>query len=199
MTTLDTVIVGAGQAGLGVSHYLQQDQRQHVVFERGRIGESWLAQRWDSFKLNTPNFMNVLPGLPYDGPEPDGFWRQADLVHYFQRYVEHFQLPVRTGVTVVSVEPAADEAGFIVQTTSDGQAAAPVFSRSIVIAAGIQHTPKLPPFRARIPDSITQVHTANYRSATALPPGAVVVVGSGQSGCQIVEDLLAAGRTVYLS
>jgi len=198
VTTLDTVIVGAGQAGLGVSYFLQRDRRQHIVFERGRIGESWLAQRWDSFKLNTPNFMNVLPGLPYDGPEHDGFWRRDELVHYFQRYVEHFQLPVRTGVTVISVERTEDEERFIVNTRIDGQVEESVLSRSIVIASGIQQTPKSPSIRSRIPDNITQLHTANYRSATVLPPGAIVVVGSGQSGCQIAEDLLSAGRTVYL-
>jgi putative flavoprotein involved in K+ transport len=198
VTTLDTVIVGAGQAGLGVSYFLQRDRRQHTVFERGRIGESWLAQRWDSFKLNTPNFMNVLPGLPYDGPEHDGFWRRDELVNYFQRYVEHFQLPVRTGVTVFSVERTKDGERFIVNTRIDGQGEEPVLSRSIVIASGIQQTPKSPPIRARIPGNITQLHTANYRSAAVLAPGAIVVVGSGQSGCQIAEDLLSAGRTVYL-
>jgi putative flavoprotein involved in K+ transport len=159
MTTLDTVIVGAGQAGLGVSYFLQRDGRKHVVFERGRIGESWLSQRWDSFKLNTPNFMNVLPGLPYDGPEPDGFWTRDDLLHYFQRYVKHFQLPVRTGVTVVSVEQAEDQQRFILKTRTDRQIEESVLSRS---------------------------------------PGAILVVGGGQSGCQIAEDLLSAGRTVYL-
>jgi len=102
MTTMDAVIVGAGQGGLGVSYFLQQNGHSHVVFERGRVGESWSSQRWDSFKLNTPNFMSALPGLPYDGPQADGFGRRDELVHYFQRYVEHFQLPVRTGVTVVS-------------------------------------------------------------------------------------------------
>jgi len=127
MTTLDTVIVGAGQAGLGVSYFLQQNGRQHIVFEQGRIGESWLSQRWDSFKLNTPNFMNVLPGFHYDGLEPDGFWRSDELVHYFQRYVEQFQLPVRTGVTVVSVEQSEDEGYFIVKTnTLNDEAAAHV-------------------------------------------------------------------------
>jgi len=198
VTTLDSVVVGAGQAGLGVSYFLHQDHRPHIVFERGRIGESWLAQRWDSFKLNTPNFMNILPGLPYDGPEPDGFWRQDELVHYFQRYVEHFQLPVRTEVAVVSVEQAEDAERFIVKTRIDGQDAEPVLSRSIVIASGVQQTPKFPPMRSRMPDDITQLHTANYHSATVLPPGAIVVVGSGQSGCQIAEDLLSAGRIVYL-
>ena len=198
MTTLDTVIVGAGQAGLGVSYFLQQDGRKHIVFERGRIGESWLSQRWDSFKLNTPNFMNALPGLPYDGPEPDGFWRPDELVTYFQRYVEHFQLPVRTGVTVVSVERAEDEERFLVKTRPAGQAEESVLSRSIVIACGSQQAPKFPPTRSRIPHNITQLHPANYRSPTALPPGAIVIVGSGQSGCQIAEELLSAGRTVYL-
>jgi putative flavoprotein involved in K+ transport len=198
MTTLDTVIVGAGQAGLGLSYFLRRDGRQHIVFERGRIGESWLSQRWDSFKLNTPNFMNLLPGLPYEGPEPDGFWLRDEWVSYLQRYVEHFQLPVRTGVPVVSIKQAADEERFIVKTRTADQVEESVLSRSVVIAAGIQHTPKYPPIRSRIPQDITQLHTADYRSAAALPEGAVVIVGSGQSGCQIAEDLLSAGRTVYL-
>jgi len=198
LTTLDTVIVGAGQAGLGVSYFLQRDGCKHVIFERGRIGESWLAQRWDSFRLNTPNFMNVLPGLPYDGSEPDGFWQRDELVHYFRRYVEHFRLPVRTGITVVSVEQTEDEECFIVKTRIKGQIEESELSRSVVIASGIQHTPKFPPIRFQIPDNIAQLHTADYRNATALAPGAIVVVGSGQSGCQIAEDLLSAGRTVYL-
>jgi putative flavoprotein involved in K+ transport len=198
MTTLDTVIVGAGQAGLGASYFLQRDGRRHVVYERGRIGESWLSQRWDSFRLNTLNFMNVLPGLPYDGTEPDGFEGQDELVGYFQRYVEHFQLPVRTGTAVAAIERAEKGEGFIVKTRTGGQAEESVSSRSVVVASGIQHRPKFPPIRSRIPGEVTQLHTADYRSATALPPGAVVVVGSGQSGCQIAEDLLSAGRTVYL-
>lgn len=119
MKTLDAVIVGAGQAGLGVSYFLQKDRRDHVVFEQGRIGESWLSQRWDSFKLNTPNSMNVLPGLPYEGPEPDGFWARDELIRYFQRYVSYFKLPVRTGVNVVSVERTDDEKRFIVRTMNN--------------------------------------------------------------------------------
>ncbi len=198
MKTLDTVIVGAGQAGLGVSYFLRQDRRQHIVFERGRIGESWLAQRWDSFKLNSPNFMNGLPGLIYDGSEPDGFWRPDELVDYFQRYVESFQLPVQTGTSVISVERTNDIEGFIVNTSIDGQVEESVLSRSVVIASGSQKMPKIPSIRSQIPDNITQLHTADYRNASALPPGAIVIVGSGQSGCQIAEDLLAAGRDVYL-
>jgi putative flavoprotein involved in K+ transport len=198
MKLLDTVVVGAGQAGLGVSYFLQQNGCKHIVFEQGRIGESWLSQRWDSFKLNTPNFINVLPGFDYDMPEPDGFWRPDELVHYFQEYIEHFQLPVRTGVAVVSVEQSEDEGHFIVKTKTNGQREEITTSRSVVIASGSQRTPKFPAARSRIPDDIVQLHTADYRSAAELPPGAIVVVGSGQSGCQITEDLLSAGRTVYL-
>jgi putative flavoprotein involved in K+ transport len=198
VTTLDTVIVGAGQAGLGVSYFLQQDRREHVIFERGRVGESWLSQRWDSFKLNTPNFMSVLPGLPHDGPEPDGFMPRDELVRYFQRYVGQFRLPVRTGVSVVSVEQTDDKERFIVKTSTTGQEQESVSGRSVVIASGSQQTPGSPPIRSRIPGTVTQLHTADYRNAASLPPGAIVVVGSGQSGCQVAEDLLSSGRTVYL-
>jgi putative flavoprotein involved in K+ transport len=199
MTELDAVIVGAGQAGLGVSYFLQRDGRKHIVFEHGRIGESWLSQRWDSFRLNTPNFMNVLPGLPYDGLEPDGFWSRDEYVAYLRSYVDHWHLPVRTHVTVVSVEQANGEERFIVRTTTDGQAEESLSSRSIVIASGMQRTPKFPPARSAMPHDIRQLHTADYQRPIALPPGAVLVVGSAQSGCQIAEELLLSGRTVYLS
>ena len=198
MQTLGTVIVGAGQAGLGISYFLQQTGHQHIVLEQGRIGESWLSQRWDSFQLNTPNLMNVLPGLPYDGAEPDGFWRAEDLADYFQRYVHRFQLPVRTGVTVRSVERSEAGEGFILKTRTDAHGDESIASRSVVIASGILRIPKFPAIRSKLPDEILQLHTAYYRNAESLPPGAVVVVGGGQSGCQITEDLLAAGRTVYL-
>ncbi len=143
--------------------------------------------------------MNVLPGLPYDGPEPDGFWSRDEYIAYLRSYVDHWRLPVRTRVTVVSVEQAKGEEHFIVRTTGDGQAEESVSSRSIVIASGMQRTPKFPPIRSAMPHDIRQLHTADYRSPSALPPGAVLVVGSAQSGCQIAEELLLAGRTVYLS
>jgi putative flavoprotein involved in K+ transport len=196
---LDAVIVGAGQAGLAASYYLTQDGCEHQVFERGRIGESWLSQRWDSFRLNTPNFMNALPGLPYDGAEAGGFSTAEELARQYEEYAERFHLPVQTGVRVSSVRQADDGQYFVVEsTTANGPAREPVLSRSIVIASGVQRTPRIPALRSQIPANITQLHTAEYRNAEALPPGAVVVVGSGQSGCQIAEDLLSAGRTVYL-
>jgi len=195
---LDAVVVGAGQAGLGSSYFLQRDGHAHVVFERGRVGETWLSQRWDTFQLNTPNFMNTLPGLPYQGPEPDGFWRQQELVAYFQDYVDHFRLPVQTGVKVISLAQAEDKSHFIVKAQVNGGADETVLCRSVIVAAGIQCVPKIPGFHNKVPKDITQLHTADYRNPQALPPGAVVVVGSAQSGCQIVEDLLSAGREVYL-
>ena len=198
MTMLDTVIVGAGQAGLGVSYFLQQNGNNHIVYERGRIGESWVSQRWDSFRLNTPNVRNALPGLSYNGPDADGFSRPETLLNYFQGYVDRFQLPVRTGVTVISVERADDQESFLVRTRTDDGQEESVASRSVVIASGIQRVPRIPALQAKLPGHMTQHHTGDYRNPQGLPPGAVVVVGSGQSGCQITEDLLAAGRTVYL-
>lgn len=197
-SVLDTIVVGAGQAGLGTSYFLQRDHHSHIVFERGRIGESWLSQRWDSFQLNNPNIFSALPGFPYEGVEPDGFWRRDELIAYFHRYVERSRLPVRIGVTVVSIKRDVKTGHFVVETNADGQTPEKVSSRSVVIASGLQQSPKIPPARSAVPANITQMHTAAYRNAAALPPGAVVVVGSAQSGVQIAEDLLAAGRKVYL-
>ena len=198
MSILDAIIVGGGQAGLGVSYFLQQYELKHLLFERGQIGESWRSQRWDSFRLNTPNLRNSLPGLPYDGTDPEGFSPVGTLVDSFQRYVDRFQLPVRTGVDVISVERADDGQSFVVKTQTQGGQEESFTSRSVVVACGIQRFPKIPALGAKFPSTIMQCHTADYRNPQSLPPGAVLVVGSGQSGCQITEDLLAAGRTVYL-
>jgi putative flavoprotein involved in K+ transport len=132
----------------------------------------------------------------YDGPEPDGFWLRDDLVRSFEQYSTKFDLPVRTGVTVTAVEASANGDGFAVHTDDPDQEV--IEARTVVIAAGIMQTPNVPALNTKIPDSIAQLHTADYRSPSALPPGAVVVVGGGQSGCQIVEDLLPSGRNVYL-
>jgi putative flavoprotein involved in K+ transport len=193
---LDAIVVGAGQAGLGVGYYLKRDRRRFVVLERGRVGETWRSQRWDSFALNTPNWANVLPGDKYDGPAPEGFWLRDELVRSFEQYATKLSLPVRTGVTVTAVEASANGDGFVVH--ADGPDREVLEARIVVVASGILQTPNVPTFGARIPDSIAQFHTADYRSPDVLPPGAVVVVGGGQSGCQIVEDLLLSGRAVYL-
>jgi putative flavoprotein involved in K+ transport len=198
MTILDVVVVGAGQAGLGVSYYLQRAGLDHVVFERGRIGEAWLSQRWDSFRLNTPNEMNGLPGLPYDGADAEGFASPVEFAGFMRRYVDRFGLPVQTGVQVVSVGPAEPADQFVVRTVRTELPRDAVHARAIVVASGFQCRPVIPAIGDRIPGDICQLHAASYRRAVALPPGAVVIAGSGQTGCQIAEDLLAAGRKVYL-
>lgn len=195
---LDSIIVGAGQAGLGTSHFLKKKELKHIVFEQGRIGESWLSMRWDSFKLNTPNFMNVLPGLPYQGSEQDGFWGAKELTNYFQKYANHFQLPVRTGTTVLSAIREEENDYFIIKTKNNDQSEELFLSRSVVVASGILQTPKLPKTYSKVPSTITSIHSAEYRNPSALPSGAIVIVGCGQTGCQIAEDLISEGRTVYI-
>ena len=196
---LDVVVIGGGQAGLGIAHYLKEQGRRFEVLERARVGESWRSQRWDSFTLNTPNWSNGLPGMPYDGSEPDGFWTAAELVEYFEGYTAQQDLPVREGVTVTSVERADPEGPFRVLTESEASGTEAISANQVVVATGIQCQPVIPAISEQIPDGLKQIHAAEYRCAELLPEGGVVVVGSGQSGCQIAEDLLESGRAVYLS
>jgi putative flavoprotein involved in K+ transport len=189
---LDAVVIGAGHAGLAVSQRLAAAGLDHVVLERGAVGESWRAQRWDSFHLNTPNRMNALPGTPYAGDAPDAFEHRDDWVARLERYVREHALPVRTGTAVRQVR--ADDGGFRV-VSDDAERRA----RTVIVAAGVLHAPKLPPAAATLDPAIARLTTGTYRGPAQLPPGAVLVVGSAQSGVQIAEDLLAAGRTVYLA
>lgn len=192
------VVVGAGQAGLATSYYLSRNGIRHVVLERGRAGESWRSQRWDSFVLNTPNAFNGLPGAPYAGPMPDGFCTGGELVESFERYAERFALPIRTGVRVVGVERAREGDGFIVRTRCADGTGGVLPAQRVVVASGILNAPRIPGFASRLPTSVAQVHAGRYRNPSVLPPGAVVVAGSGQSGCQIAEELADSGRRVYL-
>lgn len=192
MDVVDTVVVGAGQAGLAVSGLLSQRGIAHLVLERGQVGESWRSQRWDSFTLNTPNWSNQLPGADMADGDPDGFARRDDLVGFLERYVSSRELPIREHTEVNSVERLSD-GNFLVDTPG-GQ----VQARNVVVCSGSMSTPRVPAMAAELGERISSLTAATYRNADALAPGAVVVVGSGQSGCQIVEDLIAAGRTVYL-
>ncbi|HXV70912.1 MAG TPA: NAD(P)-binding domain-containing protein [Acidimicrobiia bacterium] len=196
MNHFDVVVVGGGQAGLGVGHYLQAAGSKFVIFERGRVGETWRSQRWDSFAVNTPNWANVLPGDRYEGDKPDGFYRRDELVDYFEGYASRFELPVREGVTVTGVVASGD----LFRVTCEDVAGAvdTVTATNIVIASGIMQTPKVPAIRERFPESLPQLHASEYRSPKELPSGAVVVIGGGQSGCQISMDLIRADRDVYL-
>ncbi|KSV73659.1 flavin-containing monooxygenase [Sinorhizobium sp. Sb3] len=189
---LDVVVVGAGSAGLGVSYFLKQQGRDHQVLERGRIGETWRTQRWDSFRLNSPNIRSLLPGDAPDVPDPWGASTQHQFVAYLESYVERHRLPVITGAPVG--ELSTDDGLFLV-TTPPGVLRA----RNVVIASGSLNCPKRPPASADLPAALRQLDSSAYRSAAELEHGAVLVVGSGQSGGQIAEDLALAGRSVFLA
>lgn len=191
---IETIIIGGGQAGLAVSYWLQQYGREHLVLEASdRPAQAW-RQRWDSFTLVTPNWCFQLSGAEYAGNDPDGFMPRDEIIATFERYVADYSLPVRFGAAVAAVEPLAERPGYLVRT-QDGEFEA----ANAVIATGLYQRPKIPAFAAGLPGDVLQLHSGQYRHPGSLPPGAVLVVGSGQSGCQIAEELYRSGRQVYLS
>ena len=187
------VVVGAGQAGLSVSYLLKQQGISHVVLESKRIANAWRNERWDSFCLVTPNWQCRLPGHPYTGDDPDGFMGKDDIVAYVEDYAARFELPVREGVTVTSVKRAESLQGFEIETSAGRMTA-----EHVVVATGGYHTPRVPKYAGELEVAL-QLHSSEYRNAAALPEGEVLVVGTGQSGCQIAEDLHLAGRKVHLA
>jgi putative flavoprotein involved in K+ transport len=187
---IEVVVVGAGQAGLAVSYYLRAFGVEHLVLERGRIGESWRSVRWDSFTLVTPNWMTRLPGYQMAAGTGGDFPPRDDVVAMLDRLAGG--LPVRERTEVTSV--AAGAHGYQV-TTATGAIAA----RAVVVAGGGQRRPVIPHLTAGLPAAVVQSHAARYRNPAALPPGAVLVVGSGQSGAQIADELALAGRDVLLA
>lgn len=192
---IDTVVIGGGQAGLSISYYLTQEDRQHVVLEKNRIGESWRSRRWDSFTLVTPNWQLKLPGFSYDGDDPDGFLKRDEVVRYLEDYAATFNPPIRLGVEAKTVKGngKGEGEGFIVDTSTGVLEAS-----NVVVATGTFQKPRIPNFSRHIPPRVSQLHSSHYQHPDALPPGAVLVVGSGQSGCQITEELYQSGRKVYL-
>ena len=193
---VETVIVGAGQAGLTMSALLRDAGEEHVVLEaRDRLGGGWL-DRWESFRLVTPNWTSAFAGFPYDGADPDGFMARDEIVARIARYAEVIAAPVELGAGVERLTRSTDPGrpGYHLATTRG-----PLAARRVVIAAGGFHVPKIPPFGAAMPARIAQYHPHSFRSEAGLPPGAVLVVGSGQSGVQIAEELHDAGRRVFLS
>lgn len=190
---IDTVVIGAGHAGLSVSYHLTQHGREHVVLERGRVAETWRSERWDGFYLNTPNWAQRLPGFEYSGDEPDAFAPLAEVIAYLDDYAESFGAPVRTGVEVHALRPDRN-GGYVVE--ADGEA---LRAANVVVATGSFQRPTPRPLADGAPGDLLQLHTSEYRAPDRLPAGAVLIVGSGQSGCQIADELLDAGRRVYLS
>jgi putative flavoprotein involved in K+ transport len=187
-----TVVIGAGHAGLAVSHYLSRRSIDHVVIERGEVANSWRTQRWDSLRLLTPNFQSRLPGLAWETNDPDGFMSMPEVVDFIDRYAKISGAPVRTHTTVVAVDPSAD--GYRV-TTDDGIWDAP----SVMLASGGSAVPSVPGLAADVPSSIMTITPDVYRQPAELPPGGVLVVGASASGVQLAEEIHRSGRPVTLS
>ena len=189
---MDTVVIGAGWAGLGVSYELARRGIRHLVFERARIGETWRTQRWDTFRLNTTTADTLMPGESYVGPDPDGALTTVEFIALLEDYARRHHLPVEEGRAVTALS-AGNDGGFVVEVGGSV-----VRARNVVIASGsLNHPLPRPAWAASLP--LPQIDGCDYRCAASLPAGPVLVVGSGQSGAQIAYDLAGAGRSVYLS
>lgn len=187
------IVIGGGQAGLAVSRHLGLHAIDHVVLERNTIAHSWKTQRWDAFCLVTPNWQCQLPGYPYPGGDPKGFMLRDEIVAYVEAYAKKISAPVKEGVAVTQLRQ--EENGRFALDTTAGEMTAD----RVVLAVSGYHLPNIPRVAERIPSHIMQVHSSTYRNARQLPAGDVLVVGSGQSGCQIAEDLHIAGKHVHLA
>jgi putative flavoprotein involved in K+ transport len=191
-----TVIVGGGQAGLAVSYYLGRRAQDHLVLEQAeKPAEAWRNHRWDSFTLNTPNWQSRLPGAENPGTNLDDFASREEIVDHFEAYARRFRLPIRYRAWASRVERNPRNGTFAV-TIAGGER---IQTSNVVIATGLYQTPKVPIFAADFPPDVRQVHSDAYRNPQELLPGAVLVVGSAQSGAQIAEEVCAAGRKVYLA
>lgn len=187
------IVIGAGGSGLSVSYHLKRMGIDHTVLERGQIGNSWAKERWDSFYLVNPNWALKLHGFEYDGNEPDGYLSRSETVKLLEDYASTIEAPVRTGVEIVSIEKACPD-GFILRSPQGD-----IVADNVVVATGAFGVPSYPTGKEKISPNILQIHSSEYKNSDQLPEGAVLVVGSGQSGAQIMEDLFDAGRKVFLS
>ncbi|HYH17910.1 MAG TPA: NAD(P)-binding domain-containing protein [Azospirillum sp.] len=188
----DAVIIGAGQAGLAMSHCLGRRGIDHVVLDRGRVGERWRSERWDSLRLLTPNWMSRLPGWSYRGPDPDGYMTMPEVVRYLEDYARSSAAPVETGTVVRVVERTPD--GYRVETNRGVRA-----TRVVVIATGQCDVPMVPAMARHLPADIRQITPQHYRNPDQLPEGGVLVVGASATGVQLAEELQGSGRPVTLS
>lgn len=189
----ETIVVGGGQAGLSVSYYLKLRGRDHIVFEQAEeAAHAWRDHRWDSFALNTPNWQPQLPDAGMAGHDPDGFLTRGEILNYFEGFIERNQLPVRYEVHVFAIKRAAS--GYNVETS-----AGTFYARNVAMATGFYQQPQIPCLKGALSPEILQLHSDAYRNPNMLPAGGVLVVGSGQSGAQIAEELYESGRKVLLS
>lgn len=193
--SVDVAVVGAGQAGLIMSWHLSQAGREHVILERRpTLGGGW-QDRWDAFQLVTPNWITSVPGFDYDGDDPAGFMPRDAIVDHFRRYAAAISAPVELGTDVTRLTRNDGARPGFRLTTNRGT----IDAREVIVAGGPFQEPRIPTGGSGLSPRVTQVHSHHYRSDAALPPGGVLVVGSGQSGVQIAEELVAAGRRVTLS
>lgn len=187
------IVVGAGQAGLSASYFLQQQQVDHLVFDKDHAMHVWEDQRWDNFSLVTPNWQCKLPDHPYVGQDPDGFMTKQEIVGYLQQFKQKVDPPIAENTKVIRLYQ--NHNGQFVVHTQKSQ----YLAEHVIVATGGYHTPNIPPYSKNLPKQIVQIDVTQYRNSKQLPAGAVLVVGSGQSGCQIAEDLHLEGRQVWLS
>jgi putative flavoprotein involved in K+ transport len=192
-TSIDTLVVGAGQAGVAMSEHLSKQGVPHLVLERSRIAERWRTGRWDSLVANGPAWHDRFPGLEFDDLDPDAFPSKERVADYFEAYARQFNAPIRTGVEVRKVERSAGRPGFTIET-SEGI----VEANRVVVATGAFQRPLIPPIAPK-DEKLTQIHSADYRNPGQLPEGGVLVVGAGSSGVQIADELQRSGKQVYLS
>jgi putative flavoprotein involved in K+ transport len=194
MERIKTIVIGGSQSGLAVSYWLSQFGEEHVILEKSEVGSAWRTGRWDSFTLVSPNWTTQLPGYPYSGEDPDGYLPRDEIVKYLEDYARQIGAPLRLGVEATSLEQSSGSGRFAVRT-NQGE-----YEADYVIAAtGAFQKPKIPTVSEKIAKEFYQIHSGEYRSADKLPSGAVLVIGSAQSGCQITDDLNQQGRKVYLS
>jgi putative flavoprotein involved in K+ transport len=192
-SSVDVLVVGAGHAGLAMSARLGEVGREHVVVDgRDRLGGGW-QDRWDRFRLVTPNWTTSLPGWAYDGPDPDGFMTRDEITARVAHYADVVGAPVALRTEVRRLRPRPD--GGFLASTSRGE----ITARQVVVATGSYHRPRVPPLAGGIASRVLQLHSHDYRNEPSLPGGAVLVVGSGQSGLQLAEELAEAGRRVIVS
>jgi putative flavoprotein involved in K+ transport len=191
MCLVSVLVIGAGQAGLSVSRELTTFGVDHVVLERARVAQAW-RERWDSFTLVTPNWTLDLPGSPYSGKDPEGHVHRDEIVAYLEKYADSGAVPVREGVHVQRMR--ATEGRFELVTSEGGLEAA-----TVVVCTGAYQRSYLPPAAAALPPGVLALTSTDYRNPDHIPPGKILVVGSGQTGCQLTEELHLAGRDVFLS
>jgi putative flavoprotein involved in K+ transport len=191
--SVDVAIVGAGQAGLATSWFLAQAKVDHVVLDAGRVAQTWRTRRWDSFRLITPNWAIGLPGIAYTGEDPDGYMSRAELIGFFESWAASFSPPVVANTHVSQLEAGPNE-GFALTVAGEK-----VRARTVVVASGGYQKAHRPAGAESLPAGLHQVLAEDYRNPGSLPPGNVLIVGSGQTGCQLADEVHAAGRKVFLA